>query len=167
MRARAPVTERLSLVAVIERFADGIELYDPYFARTLAAALHDRREELSLSSIEELQLTDVVVTFRMDREMQLVITGNLRGGPGEITLRYHERDFPDIEVLLRAAPQDGPYVFATLDHGWRGRAGRLESTGEVVEIRSLTTVGAEISWHIRGASVGERVALEDLTLLEE
>mgnify|MGYP001202866265 CR=1 FL=1 len=161
------MTERLSLVAVIERFADGLELYDPFFTRTLAAALHGQREELSLSSIEELQLTDVVVTFRMDREMQLVITGNLRGGPGEITLRYHERDFPEIEVLLRAAPEFGPYVFATLDHGWRGRAGRLQSTGEVVEIRSLTTIGAEISWHVRGASGSEHVDLDDLTLLEE
>jgi len=161
------VSERLSLTTLIDRFADGLEVYDPFFARTLAAALHLRGEEITLTDVEELKLSDVIVTFRMDKEMQLVITGNLRGGPGEITLRYHEASFPDVEVNVGERPALGAYVFATLDHGWRGREGRLKSTGEIVAIRSLTTVGAEISWHVRDPSGSKRIDLESLTLLEQ
>ena len=161
------MTERLSLVALIERFANGLELYDPAFARTLAAELHRHRDQLSMPTIEEMDLRDVIVTFRMDKDMQLVITGNLHGGPGEVTLRYGERAFSEIEVGLRTAPVHGPYLFATLDHGWRGRRGHLEATDEVVEIRSLTTLGDQISWQVRGDSSSRAIDLADLTLLEE
>ena len=167
MRTGHPVTERLSLVTLIERFAEGVETYDPFFTRTLAAALHARRERLTLSTVEELGLTDVVVTFRMDGEMQLVITGSLRGDPGEITLRYHEQDFPQVTVELRDRPAQDAYVFATLDHGWRGRVGRITTTEEVVEVRALTTVGADIGWHVRGASGSKRIGVDDMVIVDD
>ena len=166
MRPWNSVTERVSLVAVIDRFAGGLEHYDPSFARTLAAALHAHRARISLPPVEEMGLRDVVITFRMDGQMQLVVTGNLSDGPGEVTLRFHEADFPEVEVCLLVEPRAEPYLFATLDHGWRGRSGRNLETGEVVEIRSLTTVGAEISWHVRGRAGSERLALQDLELVE-
>ena len=158
------MSERLTLVSLIEWFADGLEIYDPFFARTLAAALHERAAEIAFPVVETLNLADVIVTFRMDQEMQLVITGHIDGDPGEITLRYREEAFSQITVCLREAPAHGAYVFATLDHGWRGRTGLLSATGERVEIRSLTTVGPEISWHVRGEAGSKRVRLEDLTL---
>ena len=161
------MTERLSLVALIERFANGLERYDRTFARTLAAELHGHRDQLSIPAVEEMDLRDVIVTFRMDEDMQLVITGNLHGGPGEITLRYAERAFSEISVSLRAAPAQGSYLFATLDHGWRGRRGRVTATDEIVEIRSLTTLGDQLSWHVRGESSSRTVDLAGLTLLEE
>ena len=66
MRRRHTVTERLSLVGVIERFANGLEVYDPAFARTLAAELHalDRLDEAEsiyregLAAFEESSLRD-------------------------------------------------------------------------------------------------------------
>lgn len=159
--------EQVSLVAVIERFANGLELYDPAFARTLAAALHAHGDRLSMPAIEEMDLRDVIVTFRMDKDLQLVITGNLHGGPGEVTLRYPEDAFPQVPVSLETPPTRGAYLFATLDHGFRGRRGRLKETGEVVEIRSLTTLGDTISWQLRGSVSSPAVGLTDLTLLEE
>jgi hypothetical protein len=167
MRRRHTVSERLSLVGVIERFANGLEVYDPAFARTLAAELHAHRQELSMPAIEEMDLRDVIVTFRMDGDLQLVITGNLHGGPGEVTLRYAQGAFPEIQVSLGAAPSHGPYLFATLDHGFRGRTGVLNGNHEVVEIRSLTTLGDQISWQVRGASGSPTVGLHDLRLEEE
>ena len=166
MRPRAAVTERMTLVSLIERFADGLEVYDPFFARTLAAALHQRADQITLPVVEELNLSDVVVTFRMDKEMQLVITGNHHGGPGEVTLRYRESAFEDIEVSLHQAPKSEAYVFATLDHGWRGKEGLVTHTGERVQIRALTTVGAEIAWRVSAPSGSKQIGLESLTLVE-
>jgi hypothetical protein len=161
------VIETLSLAALVERFADGLEILDGAFTRTLAAALDAHRDRIRLPTVERLGLGDVVVTFRMDRIMALVVTGTLPEGPGEVTLRFAERDFPEIAVELGGPSTGEAYLFATLDHGWRGRRGQVGDEGETVDIRALTTVGAEISWRVQGKDGATSIPLGDLTLLSD
>lgn len=158
--------ETLSLAGLIERFADGLATLDAGFTRTLAAALDVHRDRIRIPLITDLGLGDVVVTFRMDGQMTLVVTGTLPAGPGEVTLRFQERDFPEILVALGDAQPGESYLFATLDHGWRGRRGRVGEGEEIVEIRALTTVGAQISWRVRGEGGTTTVPVENFTLLD-
>lgn len=153
-----------SLAALIERLGAGRERFDQDFARDLARELHAHADRLELPIIEGLGLTDVLVSFSMDREMRLVVTGYLPAHPGSVTVRWDEREFPDVPVALLATPRDEPYLFATLDFSVRGRAARLKTAngpwpaGTLVSVRALATVGDRTEYRVeaggRNASLG-------------
>ena len=159
--------ETLSLAALIDRFAHGLQVYDASFARTLAAALDAHAGRIRLPAIDALGLTDVMVTFRLDGGLALVVTGGLESGPGEVTVHFDEAELPELSVTLHGEPRDSPYLFATLDHSWRGRPARLVGDGEIVEVRALTTIGAQVHWRVRAADGSRTVLQDELTLLDD
>jgi len=103
-------------------------------------------------------LVDVIVTLRMDAGMALVVTGNLHPEPGEVTIHYTQADLLHLEVELTEESRPEPYIFATLDHSWRGRAARLLEGDELVEIRALATIGSRVQWRAR-TSTGETLTI--------
>lgn len=143
-----------SLAELIERLGAGRERLDQEFTRDLARELHAHADRLELPIIEGLGLTDVLVSFSMDREMRLVVTGYLPAHPGAVTVRWDEREFPEVPVALLATPRDEPYLFATLDFSVRGRGARLRSAsgawpaGTRVTVRALATVGERTEYRV-------------------
>ncbi len=139
--------ETIALSALIDRLAAGQERRNEDFARALAARLHEAGPRLSLPAIEALGITDVVVTFSMDRAMRLVVTGWLPDGAGDVTVRFEEARFPDVAVLLHAAAREAAYTFCTLDFSVRGRPCVLFAAaagwpaGTELTARALATVG--------------------------
>ncbi len=156
-------TERGTLAGLIERLADGVDRLDASFARRLAAALHDRAAHLTLPEVEALGLRDVMVTFYMDREMRLVVTGGTGDSGAEVSVRWREADFGRLLVDVHAGSRPSPYLFATLDFSVRGQRAVLQAptgplaAGLEVTLRCLSTVGDEVS--LRVSAQGEEVSV--------
>ncbi len=164
----------VTLSALVDALAliEGGAERDRGFVRRLASALHERGEKLELLAVEAMGLTDVVATFAMEERVRLVVTGRPLQGPGEVTVRWHEREFEEVQVRLLAAPRQRPYLFATLDYRWRGQAAELLRpadglpAGQRVRVRALATVGAEVQWRIVAMGIEATVA-EDAIRLED
>ena len=143
-----------TLAGLIERLAEGAERRDEGFARRLAAALHAKAVHLTFPEVEAMGLDEVMVTFYMDREMRLVVTGAIGQSGGQGSVRWRECDFPRIPIVLHRAPRSAPYLFATLDFSHRGERATLTSdvspfeAGEPVVVRCLATVGDEVTYRV-------------------
>jgi hypothetical protein len=81
----------------------------------------ERRSQIRLKFLDEYPLESVMITFRMEREVQMVVTGQLKSAPIDSTLHIHERDFPHVHLLLSYERQEDPPSIATLDYSVRGR----------------------------------------------
>ncbi|MGM0575492.1 MAG: hypothetical protein ACQEXJ_07150 [Myxococcota bacterium] len=162
-----------SLASLVERLGSNVDRFDETFARDLARELHAHAERLELPLVERLGLVDVVVSFRMDRRMRLVITGGFADAPGEVTVSWDERDFPQVPVVLLSTPRAEPYTFATLDFSVRGRRAELLvpapplPAGLEVRVRVLATIGDEVEYRVRAHGLEASVGPESLRLLEE
>lgn len=111
---------RLPLSVVVDRMAgDGAR--DEEFVRRFSAWFHEHAARLRLDALDALGLEDVVLTFRMKGHVALVATGHRPDHPGEVTVRFHERDFPAVSVVVGGAPRETPYEVCTLDHSVEGR----------------------------------------------
>jgi hypothetical protein len=170
MQWRYQVTQQGSLAALIERLGAGRERLDRDFARDLARELHAHADRLELPIIEGLGLVDVLVSFSMDKEMKLVVTGYLPAHPGSVTVRWDEREFPDVPVALLEEPREEPYLFATLDFSVRGRGGRLKTasgawaTGTRVSLRALATVGDRTEYRVEASGHSASLSPDDIEL---
>lgn len=111
---------RLPLSVVVDRMAgDGAR--DEEFVRRFSAWFHEHADRLRLDALDALGLEDVVLTFRMKGHVALVATGHHPDYPGEVTVRFHERDFPAVSVVVSGTPRETPYEVCTLDHSVEGR----------------------------------------------
>jgi len=143
-----------SLAGLIEEFAEGTTRRDEAFARRVASALHDQSAHFTFPEVDAMGLEEVMVTFYMDVEMRLVVTGTVGQSGGQGAIRWREADFARIPVILHHAPRTSPYLFATLDFSPRGLTGTLTKAmpphhaGDKVLIRCLATVGEETSYRI-------------------
>ena len=143
-----------SLAGLIERFAEGTSRRDEAFARRVASALHDQAAHLTLPEVDAMGLEEVMVTFYMDLEMRLVVTGAVGQSGGQGSIRWREGDFARIPVILHHTPRASPYLFATLDFSPRGLKGTLtealatQQVGDEVLIRCFATVGEEASYRV-------------------
>ena len=118
---------------------------DEAFVRALSHWLHGRADRISLALVERLALRDVVVTFKMQRRVRLLITGYLPDDlPGEVTVTVDERDFTDVLVSVSDEPRADPYEFCTLDYSLAGRrvgitdGPRAGATGKLVVSATLS-----------------------------
>ncbi len=172
MSADLPGRERLSLAALIDRLSAGVARRDEAYARELAQRLQQAADRIELEVVQTLGLRDVVATFSMDKVMRLVVTGWLDEGVGEVTVRYREKDFGRVQVLLLAQPGASDTTWCTLDFSYRGRPARLLSAveevavGAVVTIRALSTVGPVKQWRTRWQQREVSVPLEALVLID-
>ena len=148
--ASAAAVETLSMAALIERLGEGVARFDAAFTRHLAARLQEAAARIRLPAIDRAGLQDVVVTFSMARRVDLVATGRLPDGPGDVTIRWAEGDLPDVAVELAAVPRADPYTFATLDFAFNGRSATLArpvdslAAGTALRVRALATIGARV-----------------------
>lgn len=162
------MTEYESLSGLISRLGDGVERFDERFARQLAKALHEQAEHFSLPVVDELGLEDIIVTFHMDQRMQLVVTGRLPGGVGDVSIRWREEEFPLIAARLEAEPRKDPYIIATLDFSVRGAQAVLRNAvmplaaGTRVRIRALATIGDRVEYRVESAGVSVSATPDDL-----
>jgi len=111
---------RLPLSVIVDRMA-GEGPRDEEFVRRFSAWFHEHADRLRLDALDALGLEDVVLTFRMKGHVALVATGHHPDYPGEVTVRFHERDFPGVTVVVGGAPRTTPYEVCTLDHSVEGR----------------------------------------------
>ena len=110
----------LPLSALIDRVGQGLTR-DEGLVHHVARWWAERREHLGLALIERFGARDVVVTFRMDGVVSLVITGHTDEPPAALTLEIDESCFPQVGILLQAEPVADPVSVATLDYSVRGR----------------------------------------------
>lgn len=161
-----PVTHLAELLTFA---AEGLERLNEDFARGVARTLAAHADRLALPAIDRLGLEDVVVTFYMDTQVHLVVTGNLSPS-GAATVRWPEADFPTVAVSVADTARADPYTFATLDFSVRGRRGTLRrpvpplGAGLEVTVRALSTIGDQVAYRVRAHGVEVSVAPEDLQL---
>lgn len=161
------------LAHLVDLLGAGGESRDREFVRRLSAALHERAGRIELPLVEALGLVDVVATFAMEQDVRLVVTGGLADGPGEVTVRWHERDFERVPVRLLRQGRSTPYLFATVDYRWRGHTGELLlpvgglPAGQMVRVRALTSVGDRLQWRVQALGVEVSVADEGLRLVDQ
>lgn len=156
---------RQSLAELIAAFGAEDAAWDRDFCRRLAAELHRVADRLVFEPIERLGLVDVAVTLRLERDVDVVVTGTVPGVTGELTLRWHSAELQGVVVRLTDAPVEAPVLLCTLDGSWRGRTGVLHRdvagaalrAGQAVRARALATIGgrAEVRLDVagRGCSV--------------
>jgi hypothetical protein len=156
-----PVTILLS--ALIERFQSDGSSRDELFVRRFSQWLHENSRQFRLDLIEQMALTDVVVTFQMKGRVTLIVTGYLPGSlPGEVTVKVDERDFVDVNVSCFEGEQPDPYEICTLDYGPAGAAVEVISgplNGQCGVLLVAATVGAQQQNRIQLES-GEIVTLD-------
>ena len=163
-------TEIGTLVELIRRLAADRSRLDEDFARTLAAGLQERADHISLPQVEALGLSDVVVTFSMDEEMRLVVTGNLRDSGGDVSVRWPQTAFDQVRVAIHQTPRQTPYLFATLDFSVRGQRAQLREAvsplpaGLDVTLRCLSTVGQRVTYRVVAHGQEVSVSPSALTL---
>lgn len=161
-----------TLAKLIEALSDGVDRLDESFIRHLAAELHAHADRIELPLVEARDVCDVLVNFAMDRRVKLVVTAALRDAPGELTLRWHERDFTEVPVRLLKEPRAEPYTFATVDYMHRGAEGELVESvsglpaGTKVSVRALATVGDRTEWRVQTLGMEVCVPYEGLRLAE-
>jgi hypothetical protein len=163
---------RLSLAALLEACGAGREVLDEAFAREVALQLARLGSHVALDAVGRFGLEDVVVTFHMDRTMRLVVTGNHPETGAEVTLRWRDRDFDAVQLIITRAVVAAPCTFATLDFSVRGRAAALlravggGEAGDGVTVRCLATLGEATHWRCLIGGVEVAVEHRDLRLLD-
>lgn len=150
------MTEGMPLSLLVEQLAaDGPR--DAAFVRAFAQWLAERAPTLRLSLVERLQLSDVVVTFKMKQSVRLIITGYPPDElPGEVTVTVDEQDFPF--VRLTSSEEGAGYDFCTLDYSLTGRRVRHGASGREGRLVVAATVGTRQENRVRLDS-GEVVTL--------
>jgi len=150
---------RATLALLVTRMAgDGAR--DEAFVRRLSTWLHDHRAHLRLDAVERLGLVDVVLTFRMDGEVTLVVTGRHPAIPGDITLRISEAEFPYVCLVAAVTAGGDPYAVCTLDYSVAGRRVTLrESVVAPDQTYPAGTAGVAVLESTEGAARYVRVRL--------
>jgi hypothetical protein len=161
----------VSLAALLEALASEREVLDEGFAREVAARLAGRAGHVRLVAADRLGLEDVVVTFHMDRSMRLVVTGNDPASGAEVTLRWRDRDFDRVALVVTREARHDPCTFATLDFSVRGAQAVLRAAvggaeaGDAVTVRCLATLGEAVHYRCTIAGADVAVAPEALTIV--
>jgi hypothetical protein len=143
-----------TLAGLITQCAKGVTRWDEDFARAVAASLHARSGHLTFPEVDAMGLEEVVITFYMDRELRLVVTGTVGRSGGLGSVRWREGDFARVPVVLHRQARTSPYLFATLDFSHRGRRATLitdvppHASGQQVLIRCLATVGDDVTYRV-------------------
>ncbi len=143
------VAARQTLAALIATYGAGDAAWDRDFCRRLAAELHAVSDRLVFEPLERLGLVDVAITLRLERDVDVVVTGRVPDVPGELTLRWSSADLDEIIVRLAPSSLPDPALLCTLDGSWRGRSGRIVAAvhgtqlapGQAVRARALATIG--------------------------
>jgi hypothetical protein len=162
----------LSLAALLEGLAGDRAVLDEGFAREVAGRLVSASSHLTLDAVARFGLEDVVVTFQMDRVMRLVVTGNHPETGAEVTLRWRDRDFDAVQLVVSREAVAQPYTFATLDFSVRGRQAVLlralggGEVGDGVTVRCLATLGEATHWRALIGTTEVAVDFDDLRLLD-
>ncbi|HIN85148.1 MAG TPA: hypothetical protein EYN06_01615 [Myxococcales bacterium] len=103
--------------------------------------------------LEEIGLSDVVLSFQMKKDVTLVITGASKLDiPGEFTISIHERDFPRVNIELSSEKFTQPYEICTLDYLFSGRTVRItegEGAGQNGTLVVAATIGGTQQNRIR------------------
>lgn len=142
----------LPLSVVVDRMAgDGPR--DEAFVRRFSAWFHEHADRLRLDAIDTLGLEDVVLTFRMKAHVALVATGHHPAHPGDVTVHFHERDFPYVMVIVGGPPRAVPYEVCTLDHAVEGRPFALRVA---LPVRGATVPAGTRGRAIVAATIGAR-----------
>ncbi len=81
----------------------------------------ERRGHIRLALLDRFPLQDVVVTFRIDETVKLVVTGVFPDAPGDVTIHFAHPEFPSLDLLITRAVVDSPLSISILDYGVRGR----------------------------------------------
>jgi hypothetical protein len=108
----------------------------------------------------------------MDRVMRLVVTGNHPETGAEVTLRWRDRDFDAVQLVVSREAVAQPYTFATLDFSVRGRQAVLlralggGEVGDGVTVRCLATLGEATHWRALIGTTEVAVDFDDLRLLD-
>ena len=137
------------LSALIDRIGQGMER-DEGLVHHVARWWAERREHIGLEVVERFRARDVVVTFRMDGVVSLVITAHTDDPPAALTVEVDESHFPKVAVLLHAEPVAEPVSVATLDYSVRGREFVMTqphdgaSRGDTGEAICLMTIDAAV-----------------------
>lgn len=145
----------LPLSVLIDQLA-GEGPRDEAFVRAFTRWLADHADVLALPLVERLGLRDVVLTFKMQRTVRLLITGTPPDDlPGDVTITVGERDFPAVDVSLLETPRADPYELCTLDYSLAGRRVRI-TAGPQESAMGRLVVAATV-----GAREEHRVQLDD------
>lgn len=154
----------MSFADFIGRLGESVERFDEHFARRIASTLQARAAHVRVPAIEGFGLRDVVATLYMDKKMRLVVTGNHDATLAEVTLRWADRDFDSVGLVLSRIPHEEPYTFATIDFSVRDRKAVMRSAvgplvaGQTVTVRCLATIGSDM--HLRVSADGPEVAVQ-------
>jgi len=166
--SRAADFETGSLAELVMKLGAKEPVLDEAFARRFAMALHAKGAHVRLPLLEQLGLRNIIVTFHMDRQMKVVVTGTLADAPGEVTLTWPQEVWGSVPVTLLAEPNSAPYLFATLDFSCRGEQRRLKRdiepfcAGQQVTLRALATIGDRVEMRIHGLGLNMSVNQDDL-----
>lgn len=119
---RLSVNEEITLpLSVLVDQLAGSGPRDKSLVVRLALWWAERRSQIRLKFLDDYPLESVMITFRMEHKVQMVVTGQLKGAPIDSTLHIHERDFPHVHLVLSYERQENPPSIATLDYSVRGR----------------------------------------------
>jgi len=118
------LTESESVTVPLSVLVDQIAMGGPRDERLVMKVARwwaERRDHISFAFMDDYAMDHVMITFRVDRGVTLVITGQLPSAPGEVTIHFKEQDFPHVNLRLSAASQGPAPSLATIDYGVRGR----------------------------------------------
>lgn len=157
-----------SLAGLLTRIGADREVWDRDVTRDLAAALAEERQRLAIPALAQLGLRDVVLTFRMEQALDVVITGTIEGLPGGLTWTLSEWELPAVEAFLQADEVAIVPSICTLDGSWRGKTGVLRVSGRVipagqrVRARALVTVDGVETVRVEALGLSDSVAVTDV-----
>lgn len=119
---RLPASDevRTTLAALVDHLARDLPR-DEGLVMRVARWWTARRAHVRLELLERFPARDVMITFRMDGDVRLVITGHAAQPHAEVTLTVREQDFDDVVLILSAVPHDDTPSVATIDYSFRGR----------------------------------------------
>ena len=151
-----------TFAALIAAFGAGDADWDRDFCRRLAVELHRVSDRLVFEPLAQLGLVDVALTLRLERDVDVVVTGTVPGVPGELTVRWSSADLADVVVRVSELPVEAPVLLCTLDGSWRGRGGRLRLdlpgtpllAGQPVRARALATIGERVEVRVEANGRG-------------
>ncbi|MEY3011782.1 MAG: hypothetical protein RIT45_517 [Pseudomonadota bacterium] len=161
-----------SLAGLIDRIGADVETWDRAFVRRLAGALAEVRENLWLEPLERLGLRDVILNFRAEETLTVVVTGHVPGVAGALTWQLRESELRKVPAEIRSEPQPFGLSVCSLDASVRGRGAELLRAagplpaGQRVVVRAFVTVDGEASYRVSGLGLAASVPPEDLQLDE-
>ncbi|HAN31090.1 MAG TPA: hypothetical protein DCQ06_05780 [Myxococcales bacterium] len=149
-----------TLATLIADAGHGYARWDRDFVRALAGTLADHSDRLCLPAIDKLGLLDVALTFHLNENVHVVVTGMLEGVPGEVTIRWSAQQLAEVEANFKGRAANQPaYLVCTLDFCDAGRWATVIKPDmglaqqERVQIRARVTVGQRQTWRLKDRSV--------------